>query len=184
MLVMPSVLQICLLAFIVICTGCIVPTSLICICTLWIHLDLISACVKEHARLHSEHWWCHILKHFSILLKISATAKLLLILERQLECYRNIAVADVYAILETFHSLRSVTRSWFQCSGLAYGGDQAVGLSWHKHKTCKTWISFHVTWDIFRWSSEPQHRKTPEEKMTRVNGIYLPSLTVTVESCT
>lgn len=135
MLVMPCIPHICLSAFTVVYTGCIVPTSLRCI---FAHLSIsgayvFSAHAKQYFRFHSEQWWYHVLKLFSILLKVTATVKLLLSPEKTAGAAWDVAetwlLQMVYALLETFRSPHSIASSWLQSSGLAWGAEQAVSFS-------------------------------------------------------
>lgn len=89
----------------------------------WAYPDVVFWTHKKV--LHSEQWWCDILRLFSILLKETATEKWLLSPEKAAGAAwvgKTELLQMVSALLETFHSPHSISSSWLQSSGLAWGG--------------------------------------------------------------
>lgn len=141
-LVMPCIPHVCLVAFIVICTLSIVPTSLRCI---FAHPTLswpVFCMCKKMLRVSQ--WWYHFLKLFSILLKVTVTAKLLLSPEKPAGAAWDVAETQLLqmasAVLETFHSPHSIASSFLQSSGLAWRGIKLL-VFLNREITCsEIWI--------------------------------------------
>lgn len=80
--------------------------------------------------LHSEQWWCDIVRLFSILLKETAAEKLLSLEKAAGVVWvgKTELLQMVSALLETFHSPHSIVSSCSRALALP-GADQAVSLS-------------------------------------------------------